>query len=250
MRLPSLTRTACAMLAVGGVIVFTACSVLARNTDVSLFQNPSRDPRQFGTQGAKTVYVVLGDSTAAGQGGDYEKGIAIETAQELAATRRVAMVNLAVSGARAADVVIDQLPLAERLVPDIAMIVVGANDVTHLTSVTSFRNSLLTTVQRLRTANPGVSIVMTGAPDMGSPPRIPALLRPLAGSRTATVNRMVAALADELRVTFAPIAAETGPLFRSDPTLFSSDDFHPHDRGYATWVPVLNRALARAVPKG
>jgi len=57
---------------------------------------------------------------------------------------------------------------------------------------------------------------------------------------------MFVAEAARLGLIFAPIAEKTGPLFRADPSLFAADRFHPNDRGYATWIPVLNEALARA----
>jgi lysophospholipase L1-like esterase len=193
------------------------------------------------------TYVVLGDSTAAGVGADYEQGIAVRTAEELGKSRRVTMINFGVSGERAAGVLQDQLPLALSHKPDLVLISVSANDVTHLTSASAVRDSIQQTVRELRRVNPAVKIVITGSPDMGSPPRIPRLLRGLAARRTAAINRQLIALATEERLTFAPIAAETGPLFRADRTLFAEDRFHPNERGYATWVKVLNRALSETL---
>ena len=213
-----------------------------------LFLNPSPEPRRFGDHGPETRYVVLGDSTAAGRGGDYEKGIAISTARELAHGRRVVLVNLAVSGARIGDVRQNQLAEACRLHANLVLLVAGSNDVTHLTPIRSMRQDLRAIAATLREGNPRIAIVVTGSADIGSPPRVPFLLRPIASIRTKRVNRMVRRLADAERLTFAPIAEETGPLFRRDRTLFSADAFHPNDRGYATWIPVLNRALARALP--
>ena len=201
----------------------------------------------FGSSGPVIRYVVLGDSTGAGVGGDYERGIAVATARALAAGRRVELMNLSVSGARASDVLRDQLPTAERLKPDLVLLTVTANDVTHLTPLRSIRNSIRSTVSRLRAANPEVAIVVTGSPDMGSPPRIPKLLRPVAAWRTRNINSMMESLAAEENLIFAPIAAETGPLFRKDSTLFAADRFHPNERGYETWIPVLNLALAKAL---
>jgi lysophospholipase L1-like esterase len=109
------------------------------------------------------------------------------------------------------------------------------------------RNSLREIVRRLRIANPSVAIVITGSPDMGAPPRIPRLLRGLATRRTQLANRMFISEAESLALTFAPIALETGPQFRADHTLFAEDRFHPNDRGYATWIPVLYRALREAL---
>lgn len=205
-------------------------------------------PATFGTSGPMIRYVVLGDSTAAGEGGDYEQGIAVGTARALANGRRVELMNLAVSGARTAGVVRDQLPQAEMLKPDVVLLSVTSNDVIHLTSVGSIEKSVRTIVDRLRVVNPDVAIVVTGSPDMGSPPRIPRLLRPIAAWRTKSINQMMRKLATEKRLVFAPIADETGPLFRKDRSLFNEDRFHPNEKGYATWTAVLNRAFAQALP--
>jgi lysophospholipase L1-like esterase len=208
---------------------------------------PNAAPVTFGSSGPTLKYVVPGDSTAAGIGGTYESGIAVSTARELAARNTVVMTNFAVSGARMHDVRTRQLEAAVRLRPDVVLLSAGANDVTHLTSVRSMRNDLRAIVQALVAANPDVNIVITGSPDMGSPPRIPWLLRGIASWRTKRVNRMFREEAARHRLEFAPIAEATGPLFRRDRTLFASDAFHPNDRGYATWIPVLNEALAKAL---
>jgi lysophospholipase L1-like esterase len=192
----------------------------------------------------------MGDSTAAGQGAAYERGIAVGTARALSAGQRVSMTNLGVSGALARDVVSGQLAAAERLRPELVLLAVSANDVTHLTPVRSVEQSVRRIVAGLRGANPKVAIVVTGSPDMGSPPRIPRLLRPVAAWRTRNMNRMFRAVAAEEQLTFAPIAEETGPRFRADPTLFAADRFHPNERGYATWTAVLDRAIAQALREG
>jgi len=213
------------------------------------FQNPSRESRAFGSVGRALGYVVMGGSTAAGRGGDYEKGIAVETARELGRTRRVSLVNLGVSGARIRDVASSQLEAAERLRPDVVLISAGSNDVTHLTSIHAVRADLREIVDGLKAGNRSVAIVVTGSAQIGSAPRVPWLLRPIARGRTAAVNRMFQSVAREKGLTFAPIAEETGPLFARDRSLFAEDRFHPNDRGYAAWIPVLNRALARALDR-
>jgi lysophospholipase L1-like esterase len=200
----------------------------------------------FGSDGPALTYIVLGDSTAAGVGGNYEHGIAVSTAKGLGERHRVAMTNLAVSGARLRDVRALQLAAASALRPDVVLLSAGANDVTHLTSVAAMRAHLRAIVLALRAANPDVRIVITGSPDMGSPPRIPRLLRGLASWRTRRANQMFRAEAARDRLVFAPIAESTGPLFRRNRSLFAADRFHPNDRGYATWIPVLDRALSIA----
>ncbi len=211
------------------------------------FHNPSRRPVTFGASGGAFTYVVLGDSTAAGQGGAYEHGIAVSTAVELARNRVVTMTNLAVSGARTRDVLEEQVPTAEHLRPDLVLIAVGANDVIHLTCIRSVRTNIMHIVERLLAANPNIVIVMTGSPDMGAPPRVPRILRPIASFRTKQVNRIFASVAQSTGTAFAPIAVATGPLFRRNRDLFAADHFHPNERGYATWLPTLYRALDEAI---
>jgi hypothetical protein len=54
-------------------------------------------------------YLVLGDSSAVAQGADYQQGYAYLTAQHLATNHTVNLQNIAVSGARAKDVLTKQL---------------------------------------------------------------------------------------------------------------------------------------------
>lgn len=213
-------------------------------------RQPRRAPAAIETFGSGQTlhYLVLGDSTAVGEGGTYANGIAVQTARHLAAGgRRVVLKNLGVSGAQMTGVRREQLPRIGGFKADVVLLAAGANDVTHLTTAGALERDLQRVIDTLMATNPAVRIVLTGAPDMSTPPRIPRLLRPLAGWRTNVLNRVFRAQAERDGVTFAPIAAETGPLFERDETLFDRDEFHPNDRGYATWIPVINRALEDAM---
>lgn len=195
-------------------------------------------------------YLVLGDSTMVAEGGTYTTGIAVETARHLARGRRVELKNVAVSGAQVTDVLHDQLPRIGTFRPDVVLLAAGANDVTHLTSARSVERDLEQIVNALIAMNCDVRIVLTGAPDMSTPPRIPRLLRPVAGWRTKVLNRVFRRKAEQHGLTFARIAEETGPLFARDKSLFSSDAFHPNERGYDTWTAVIEPALDVALQRG
>src|SRR6267142_4269360 len=164
----------------GRLLAITTLAFGCATAQDEAFTNPSRAPRIFGSSGRGSVYVVMGDSTAAGRGANYEKGIAIATAQHMATSHRVVLTNLGVSGARLRDVVTEQLAAAEQLRPDVVLISVGANDVTHLTPLRSMKTSLLEILRRLRRSNENVAIVVTGSPEIGAPPRVPRVLRPVA----------------------------------------------------------------------
>ena len=214
------------------------------------YRRPSPAPRAFGATDAERPrlrYVVLGDSTATGRGAPYDRGIAVATAGHLAARWPVTLTNLAVSGARFGDLRRNQLPAAVRSRPDIVLVAAGANDVTGLTRVGSVRADLEKIVDRLRAARCDVAIVVTASPDVGAVPRLAQPLRAVAGLRTNQVNGAIEDVVRERGLVLAPIAARTGPLFRADRSLFAADDFHPSAAGYATWVPVLEAALDRAL---
>lgn len=249
--------TAVALLFLGLLGLLIVEAFLARRSPIDPFVNPSPEPVTFGDDGPALSFVVLGDSTAAGQGAPYEAGIAVACARHLAegsaAARRVRLVNLAVSGAKMADVVRDQLEPAIALRPDVVLVAAGANDVTGLTRTSRVADDLGSIVDGLRDRSPQVRIVVTGSPDVGSAARLAQPLRAVAGLRTGQLNAAIRKVATRERLTFAPIAERTGPLFKRDRSLFSADDYHPNARGYATWraplIESLDAALGPARPR-
>jgi lysophospholipase L1-like esterase len=222
-------------------IAFEALYITLSGTSVSIPEIP-RGAQTIG-KGDEIKYAVMGDSTAVGQGGDYSQGIAVQTAEHLAKGKRVVYQNFAKSGAKIADVLNEQLEAASAFDPDIVLISAGANDVTHFTSVDAATKDMRTIIEKLKSDNGNVKIVITGSPQMGSVPRFPQPARYLARLKTESLNAALFDLAKEKKVSVAPIAEKTGALFSDNPQLFAQDNFHPNNRGYATWVPVLNDAL-------
>ncbi len=206
----------------------------------------SRQTTVLGT-GDKLTYLVLGDSTAAGQRGDYATGIAQTTANHLAQNHTVSVINLAVSGARAKDVEKLQLPKALGYKPDVVLVAVGANDVTHLTAYDNVQQSVRVIATKLIQQNCHAKILLTGSPGMGSVPRLPQPLRFMAGQRTKQINKHLDTLAADLQITRAPLAEKTGPIFSKNHALFAPDKFHPNSDGYRIWNPVLIAALDDAM---
>jgi lysophospholipase L1-like esterase len=206
-------------------------------------------PRSVQTAGSgePRSYVILGDSTAVGQGAAYEDTYAYASTQYVARTHRVSVQNVAISGARAQSVIDKQLESIVIAKPDIALLAVGANDVTHFTSSKAFEASLETIITKLRAKNPDVKIIVTGVPDMRSVPRFPWPIKQLAGHRTNQFNAIYDRIAAKHSLIFAPIAEKTGKTFRENPQLFAADKFHPNADGYAQWTPVINDALNKAL---
>ncbi|HZI38670.1 MAG TPA: SGNH/GDSL hydrolase family protein, partial [Acidimicrobiia bacterium] len=177
-------------------------------------------------EGRRVVW--LGDSTAAGVGASVSAGaLPSQVADGLVAT---SVSVLAVSGARVADVLDDQVPKVAGLEPHLILISVGANDTIHLTGRGSFRHTYEKVVRALPN---GVPVVLLGVPDMGAIPRFAQPLRAVAGWRGRNVDAEVRRVAADTGAIYVDIAGPTGPPFRRHPgRYFAADDFHPSDAGY------------------
>jgi lysophospholipase L1-like esterase len=205
-----------------------------------------RGPSTIGN-GPPLKYVVMGDSTSIGQGTTYEHSVPLLSAQHLSRNHTVTFINVGISGARASDILGKQLTVAKQFTPDVVLLAVGANDVTHLTNPNAVAQSIRQIAEGLKKANPKVTIVLTGSPAMGSVPRFPFPIKQIMGSRTKQMNKSIQTVIDSEQLTLAPIADRTGAAFLHNPKLFAADKFHPTSAGYALWVPVVNQALDTAL---
>ena len=123
--------------------------------------------------------VVLGDSSAAGMGCDHPHetvGAIIGNGVSALTGRPVRLTNTAVVGAESADL---ELQLANALDvvprPDVAVIMVGANDVTHRIDRAVAVRHLEQVVRALREL--GTEVVVGTCPDLGTIQPIPQPLR-------------------------------------------------------------------------
>ena len=168
------------------------------------------------TDGGRPLQLrVLGNSTAAGVGAPTEAGsLPVQLAQRVATAldRAVHVTGYGVSGARTRDVRAAQLPLVTDLRTDVLVIVVGANDVTHLTPPWAMEGR---TERMLRAAEQvGAPVVLGGIPRFTSATALPEPLRTtvdLAARPLRAAQRRAARDAD---VTFVDIAAEASPRFQ------------------------------------
>ncbi|MEI2730397.1 MAG: SGNH/GDSL hydrolase family protein [Candidatus Nanopelagicales bacterium] len=119
-------------------------------------------------RGTSLRFVMLGDSSAAGLGADGPlETLGAVLAQGLveAAERPVRFVNVSTVGARSADLE-SQVTRALILKPHIAVILIGGNDVTHLTRPQTAVRDLGQAVARL--VDSGSEVVVGTCPDLGS----------------------------------------------------------------------------------
>ena len=185
------------------------------------------DPRQPPIRMA-----MLGDSTAVGYGAYRDRdtpGARIAIGISAIAGRPVHLTNVAVVGAESSMLpeqvgrVIDHL--------DLAVIVVGTNDVTHRIKVAESVRYLGDAVRALRAS--GAEVVVGTCPDLGT-------IRPLAQPLRYIARRLSRSLAAAQTIAVIEAGGRTvslgdllGPLFAQRRDMFSEDQFHPSAQGYA-----------------
>ena len=238
-----LARTATAVgataVAAAGLLTaqaFEARRRIGRRTTTA----PYADGRYGNGAGTSIRLAGLGDSGAAGLGAerpDETMGAILATALAEVSGRTVTLSNHAVIGAQTADLP----PQVERALwtrPHVAVIMIGANDVTHLVPRTLSARRLRHAVSHLREA--GTEVVVATCPDLGTVKPVPQPLRAVmrrASRRLASAQEEATAAAGGRPVA---LGARLGSGFDDHPeVLFSADRFHPSTDGYSALAQAL-----------
>ncbi|MGW7521183.1 SGNH/GDSL hydrolase family protein [Streptomyces sp. NPDC054796] len=195
----------------------------------------------------------LGDSTAAGQGvfrARQTPGALLASALAAVAERPVELRNVALPGAQSDDLERQVgLLLSERDLshaPDVCVIMIGANDVTHRMPPARSVRLLSDAVARLRTA--GCQVVVGTCPDLGSIEPVGQPLRWIARrlSRQLAAAQTIAVVEEGGRTV--SLGDLLGPEFTANPReLFGPDNYHPSAEGYATAAMAVLPTLCAAL---
>lgn len=203
---------------------------------------PPADPRVAGA----LRFAMIGDSSAAGLGADdldHLPGVLI--ARQLAADtdRPVLLDTYAVVGSTTRSMA-PQVALALTNAPDIALIMVGANDVTARIQPRESGELLAEAVGRLREA--GIAVVVGTCPDLGCVRPIPQPLRSIARAWSLAVARHQRVAVLRAGGQPVPLADLLASEFLSKEEFFSIDQFHPSAAGYKAAATVLLPAVCAA----
>lgn len=190
---------------------------------------------------------VLGDSSAAGLGVEnplHTPGALLASGLAAVAERQVRLINVAKSGAQSSDLE-RQVTLALESEPEVAMIMVGANDVTHQVRPADSVRRLEQATRRLLAA--GTEVVVGTCPDLGTIEPIAQPLRYLARqwSRSLAAAQTIAVV--EAGGRTVSIGALLGPEFAARPDLFGPDRFHPSAEGYSTAAMAILPSVCAAL---
>jgi lysophospholipase L1-like esterase len=199
--------------------------------------------------GRPVELVVLGDSIAAGLGAELpEKTLGARLAKGAAkkAHRAVRLTTLARVGSETSDLPEQLAMLPPDLRPEVAVIVVGGNDVTHRVPLSTSVRHLVETVDALQEL--GCAVVVGTCPDLGALRPVPQPLRALGSraSRQLASAQRDAALRCGARVV--SLAHVVGPFFITNPDeMFSLDRFHPSAHGYKRTAKAILPSVLAAI---
>jgi lysophospholipase L1-like esterase len=183
---------------------------------------------------------IVGDSTAAGQGVHKARqtpGALLASGLAAVAERPVELRNVALPGAQSDDLERQVTMLLTGLdgwhAPDVCVVMIGANDVTHRMPPARSVRLLSDAVARLRTA--GCEVVVGTCPDLGTIEPVSQPLRWIARrlSRQLAAAQTIAVVEEGGRTV--SLGDLLGPEFAANPReLFGPDNYHPSAEGYAT----------------
>lgn len=234
---------------IGGAAVLAGQAVAARNRSYAQPELGLALRATVGRAGAPPLrLVLLGDSSALGVGVErFDETVGGQLAHLLTegpTGRQVHLSSVGVSGSRSTDLAtqVARALLGER--PDVAVILIGANDATAMRRSGEAAAYLGAAVRRLRDAR--VEVVVGTCPDLGAVRAVAQPLRQVLGWSGRRIARAQTAAALDAGGSVVDLGAETGPVFRADAGTLCPDGFHPSADGYRVWAHALLPAVAAA----
>jgi lysophospholipase L1-like esterase len=183
-------------------------------------------------------FLVLGDSLAFGTGaGSAADTLGTRLTRSLEqAGHDVRLDVVAVPGATSLDLAA-QVRRAAPLRADLALLVIGANDLTRQVPAAQSAEALGAAVRELRAG--GTEVLVVPTPDLSSVAWVPPAFRPFVAGICDQLRSRQTAVAEAAGAVVAPVAPALSATFAADPAMFSADRFHPSSAGYALVADAL-----------
>ncbi len=226
-------------------------ALMARRVVGQHFEGAPDDDGRYGSGAGRPVQmVVLGDSSAAGMGADSPRetvGAILANGVSAFSGRPVQLTNVAVIGAESSGLDVQVVNALDAVPhPDVAVILIGANDVTHRIDKSIAVRHLEGAVRHLREA--GAEVIVGTCPDLGT-------LQPVAQPLRSLARRWSRDLAAAQTVGVVEAGGRTvslgdliGHEFAERPSeMFSKDRFHPSAAGYARAASAMLPSVCSAL---
>ncbi|WXL27074.1 SGNH/GDSL hydrolase family protein [Ectopseudomonas mendocina] len=182
--------------------------------------------------------LVLGESTVAGVGvTDSGAALAAQLAQALVerTQRPVQWRACGENGVTVAQARLRLLPDVLDQSFDLALLVFGVNDTTHLTSLKRWASEQAAMVESIQAR--GIRVAASGVPPLQHFRALPGLLRYLLGERGALLDVALKQRSVAIGVQHVPIELEFSAAYLAE------DGYHPSALGYRVWAQRLAERL-------
>ena len=233
------------VLALSPVLVPLAIRTRRQTLRLPPAEGPQCGLAGAGQAGEPLRLLVLGESTVVGVGVSCLRAALVGQLAEALAVRQGRPVAWRACGENG----ITAVQACERLLPqvldesfDLALLVFGVNDSTHLTSLQRWRVALGSMAEAL--AQRGAQVAFSAVPPLQQFSALPWLLRRLLGVRAALLDASLRQLAGRLGMGHHPLSLE----FSVD--YLALGGYHPSSLGYRVWAEGLAVSLPvfRSVP--
>jgi lysophospholipase L1-like esterase len=183
-------------------------------------------------------FLVLGDSLAFGTGAaDPHDTLGARLSRELERAGYAVHLDVtAVPGATSLDLA-PQLRRSGAREADVALLVIGANDLTRRVPSARAAGALGAAVVELRQR--GTDVLVLPTPDLSSVAWVPPAFRSVVAGICDQARAQQTLAAEAAGAVVAPVSAELSRRFAAEPALFSADRFHPSSAGYALVAEAL-----------
>ena len=182
--------------------------------------------------------LLVGESTVAGVGVElHEAALAAQLARALSLRwqRPVAWRACGENGVTAQQATERLLPQALAEPVDLALLVFGVNDSTHLSSLNGWDQSVRALARPL--LQQGIQVAFTGVPPLEHFSALPWLLRRLLGLRACLLDSHLRGLCEQLGASHHSVQLQ----FSVD--YLAVDGYHPSVLGYQVWAQSLAEQL-------
>lgn len=191
------------------------------------------------TEEEKPGFIVFGDSLMVGVGVSAEgESLGALLYRAKGENEELEYFNLAVVGATVKKVLMEQLPVALEAHPKTVFLLVGINDVHNFTAEKEFEDNYRRVVDGL--VSEGAQITLINIPYLGSNSILLPPWNLYLDFKTKQFNGIIGKIAKEKNLKVIDLYKLSREKFIEPSNLYSEDQFHPSDKGYALWSDYIN----------
>lgn len=185
-------------------------------------------------EGEELRYIAAGDSNALGLGASrVENTFTYKIGESLGKNYRVIYKDVAEDGAKTRDVINKQLPQIIAFNPDIVVISIGGNDLTHVRPESRIIDNYETIINEIKNKT-SAKLYITDIPNFMGTELLPMWYREVIDMRSKRINPKILAMKGD-RVVVIDAYNKWYEIENVEET-YAADEFHTNDKGHQFWA--------------